>query len=434
MTLTFAAKDTMVVNPGMTKWGGTSAATPLTTGAMALVLERFRGQLGNTAAVARLLATANKTGIYSNASIYGQGLLDVGAAVQPVGQTALAMAGAMVPLPGLMRTSRDHAGLLALLGNSLAGQTIMVNDELGAPFWLPFSHLPGATPAPVDERWLDMPSLSRQERIGSWTQTITHNAGSRAGYSLDNRAGHSAGWFVSTDMHPGQLTGLSALTLQPGDFARQGVFSPPWLDWMADRTRGAGASLPAGSGILTAAMFQGNAAPLANTAHAAAGSGNLALLEYRRASDSLHWMLQTGLIDEAQSWSGLSTAGSIYGDFAADTHYLALAAHWTPVEGIQLLGAFNTANTQLNTRLAGVAQSYRQPESTSSGTGRSGPFGAAAERQPQPAVAGPAEQGRAGQLASACGAVPPPDHLSGLAVRFDRPADTKGWSSAGSGR
>ena len=155
-------------------------------------------------------------------------------------------------------------------------------------------------------------------------------------------------------MHPGQLTGLSALTLQPGDFARQGVFSPPWLDWMADRTRGAGASLPAGSGILTAAMFQGNAAPLANTAHAAVGSGNLALLEYRRSSDSLHWMLQTGLIDEAQSWSGLSTVGSIYGDFAADTHYLALAAHWTPVEGIQLLGAFNTANTQLDTRLPGL--------------------------------------------------------------------------------
>ena len=340
--------------PDYNKLNGTSFAAPIVTGALALVFERFQGQLGNTAALARLLATANKTGIYSDASIYGQGLLDVGAAVQPVGQNALAIAGAMVPLPGLTRTSHDHAGLLALLGNSLAGQTIMVNDELGAPFWLPFSHLPGATPAPVDERWLDMPSLSRQERIGNWTQTITHNAGSRAGYSLDNRADHSAGWFVSTDMHPGQLTGLSALTLQPGDFARQGVFSPPWLDWVADRTRGAGVNLPTGSGILTAAMFQGQAAPLANTAHSAAGSSNLALLEYRRSSDALHWMLQAGRIDEAQSWSGLSTAGSIYGDFAADTHYLAISAHWTPVEGIQLLGAFNTASTQLDTRLPGL--------------------------------------------------------------------------------
>ena len=37
-----------------------------------------------------MVTTANKTGIYSDSSIYGQGLLDLDAATRPVGSTAVA--------------------------------------------------------------------------------------------------------------------------------------------------------------------------------------------------------------------------------------------------------------------------------------------------------------------------------------------------------
>ena len=54
-------------------------------GSLAILKQAFPS-LGNDELVTRLFATANKTGIYEVASIYGQGLVDLGAATEPVGQ------------------------------------------------------------------------------------------------------------------------------------------------------------------------------------------------------------------------------------------------------------------------------------------------------------------------------------------------------------
>ncbi len=43
----------------------------------------FRGQMTNTELVSRLMATANKQGIYADSRIYGEGLMDLGAATAP---------------------------------------------------------------------------------------------------------------------------------------------------------------------------------------------------------------------------------------------------------------------------------------------------------------------------------------------------------------
>ncbi len=116
---------------------GTSYAAPMVSGGLALMKQLFRGQLSNTALLSRLLETADKSGRYANQSIYGQGLMDLGAATAPVGQTTLT-AGSRVGDPG--------GSLLAsniVLGNafgdgltqSLAGTEIAAFDSLGAPFW-----------------------------------------------------------------------------------------------------------------------------------------------------------------------------------------------------------------------------------------------------------------------------------------------------------
>ena len=131
-------------------YSGTSVAAPMVTGGLAVMQHLFRGQISNTALVERLLATADKDGIYADRSVYGQGLLDLGASTAPVGATSLAL-GERVDGPGL-----DLAGTgLALggaLGDSLtralAGQEIAAFDELGAPFWLPLGDLAGAAPGP----------------------------------------------------------------------------------------------------------------------------------------------------------------------------------------------------------------------------------------------------------------------------------------------
>ena len=61
----------------------------MVSGSLALLKQLFPS-VGNHELVNRLLTTANKTGIYSDSSIYGQGLLDLDAATRPVGSTAVA--------------------------------------------------------------------------------------------------------------------------------------------------------------------------------------------------------------------------------------------------------------------------------------------------------------------------------------------------------
>ena len=119
------------------RFNGTSVAAPMVSGGLALMKQLFRDQLSNTALVSRLLATADKSGRYTNRSIYGQGLMDLGAATAPVGQTTLAL-GSRVGDPGESLLASN-----VVLGNafgdgltqSLAGTEIAAFDSLGAPFW-----------------------------------------------------------------------------------------------------------------------------------------------------------------------------------------------------------------------------------------------------------------------------------------------------------
>ena len=66
-------------------WQGTSFAAPIVSGALALLMEHFRGTRGTTEVVKRMLDTADRSGAYANLEIYGAGHLDLEAALSPVG-------------------------------------------------------------------------------------------------------------------------------------------------------------------------------------------------------------------------------------------------------------------------------------------------------------------------------------------------------------
>ena len=81
----------IVADKGNNIWSlkaGTSLAAPYVSGSLALLKQLFRGQLSNTQLVSRILTTANDDGVYANTSIYGHGLLDLGAASNPWGFTS----------------------------------------------------------------------------------------------------------------------------------------------------------------------------------------------------------------------------------------------------------------------------------------------------------------------------------------------------------
>lgn len=116
---------------------GTSFAAPFVSGGLAVIAQYFEGQLGSTEIVSRLFSTANKKGVYADKAIYGQGLMDLGAATAPVGQmTAMlteTLTGAMTPaaFTSMQLTSPSFGDALT---TGVANQTIIFFDELGAPF------------------------------------------------------------------------------------------------------------------------------------------------------------------------------------------------------------------------------------------------------------------------------------------------------------
>jgi subtilisin family serine protease len=124
--------------------GGTSFAAPFVSGAIAVLIEYFEGQLGSTEIVERLFLTANDQGIYSNSQIYGQGLIDLEAATNPVGTMTVATArsifGEMAPLFSTGLNAFNPA-----LGNSiingLQSKSLIAFDELGSPFRIPVASL-----------------------------------------------------------------------------------------------------------------------------------------------------------------------------------------------------------------------------------------------------------------------------------------------------
>ena len=133
--------DPMFVRRGHARSSGTSLAAPFVTGGLALMKDVFRGQLSNTQLVTRLFATANKRGQYASRAIYGQGLMDLGAATSIVGNPVIAL-GAFVDSGGIALTDTSMQLGLSFgdaLHRSLNGQEVMVLDQQQAPFWFSLS-------------------------------------------------------------------------------------------------------------------------------------------------------------------------------------------------------------------------------------------------------------------------------------------------------
>ena len=176
---------------GFGRFSGTSLAAPMVAGGLAVMKQVFRDQLSNTELVTRLFATANKDGKYADRLIYGQGLMDLGAATYPVGHTMVA-GGPTVFDDGvdLRLTSLRLGGAFGDgLGQSLAGQELAAFDDLGAPFWFRLTDLTGNTPVPSS--LLRLHELMDEAPVRQWVggQLTTLTPG-RAGGSVERDLGY----------------------------------------------------------------------------------------------------------------------------------------------------------------------------------------------------------------------------------------------------
>ncbi len=120
---------------GYGRASGTSFAAPHVSGALAVILQLFQG-LTPQEAVVRLFVSADSSGIYADASIFGHGLLDLEAATRPIG-TIFVLTGDTLSGPAFtLNTTKILLGTAFGdgLGNSLRGLKLTVFDSYNAPF------------------------------------------------------------------------------------------------------------------------------------------------------------------------------------------------------------------------------------------------------------------------------------------------------------
>ena len=140
------------------------------SGAIALLMEHFRGQLGNVDIVKRLVNTADNSGHYAQIEIYGAGLIDLNAALQPVGDLATGTA-SWHNAAALTMLSLPPA--IGGLGQRLASQGVEVAglDSLGAPFW--------SSP----ERYMSVQPWNSPRLIPAFTDPAEHGGQPHLGFT-----------------------------------------------------------------------------------------------------------------------------------------------------------------------------------------------------------------------------------------------------------
>ena len=136
-----AAPGTHVVAvPGGTTQlaAGTSYAAPYVAGVLARMMAQFRGQVGNTALVKRMMDTADNTGVFADTSLYGAGVVDPAAALAPVGTLTT---GTHSNRARLESTRLRMPAAYGDAAGRVAETEVASFDAWDFPFWTPASDL-----------------------------------------------------------------------------------------------------------------------------------------------------------------------------------------------------------------------------------------------------------------------------------------------------
>lgn len=210
---------------------GTSFAAPMVAGALAVVMDRFRGQLSNREVALRIINTANNKGIYSDDLTYGAGMLDLAAATESIGVVRTGTANLQA---SMAQTGLQTPAAWGEVGRNLAGTEVAGFDDWNAPFWYDAQYLVSAfnsyhaLPLPQFEQTFEqsalLPYLTWHNVGSDWQDTATNGMKLRMaatyataeaenqwggviyptfGFSAEFRPGVRAGFLMETDSHHG---------------------------------------------------------------------------------------------------------------------------------------------------------------------------------------------------------------------------------------
>ena len=177
----------MYNNGGYAYMYGTSMAAPQASAALAALKSMFVN-LSYLQIRDRLLYTANRTGAYADASIYGQGMMDLNAASSPVGgisvPTGASANGATSPVGA--SAIQFAAGTVQAL--RMQPWVLVVDNYQRAPFWVPArTFFREATPPLIERQWASLrasPLAARAQPLGAGL-SLSHAQGLNDALSLD---------------------------------------------------------------------------------------------------------------------------------------------------------------------------------------------------------------------------------------------------------
>ena len=324
---------------------GTSLAAPLVSGSLALLKQLFP-TVGHHELVNRLLTTANKTSIYANKAIYGQGLLDLDSATKPVGATARATG---MDLDAGM-VSQAQSSITALgsavgegLTNSLGQFSIAVFDELGFPFYISAASLVHSVPNSMMPTSLDHRTgiLANGSKLqlgvaaDPWQQQYRTTGNPNDQVQADYVALHfqderGAERFAGFNANPGWFFGLYAdAGLNPAATEDDSSFAAPWLRYARQGWSSGGAfNLGTGNNKVRVALFDGSASwnrwQPSSDQHS-----NGAIVEYSVLSGSNGLSIQTGFVEEQDSFLGTSIGPALGSAERGDTIFTGINGHLT---------------------------------------------------------------------------------------------------------
>ena len=300
---------------------GTSAAAPHVAGALALMEEAFREQLGSTEMVTRLFAAADKTGIYANRDIYGEGMLDVEKATRPIGTTSAALSNALDgPSVALPRTAiAPGAAWGDAMQRGFSGREMAVFDSLNAPFFIPMDNFRARWP--LDDGW----RMDRQ-----FADFLKRAFGS------DSAPPAAVGrWTVSSAIGLGDA------------LAQHGNTGPSWSRtagtqnaWIALGTEGLGIAgelfALGSSGRIRSGFFLQGSGVTRGEPLAVPGNAQGAFLNLESGDGNGRISAELGLLRESERLLGAGADGA-YGQLAGNTWFTRLVAERELREGLRLV-------------------------------------------------------------------------------------------------
>lgn len=343
---------------GSSQWvAGTSIAAPQVSGGVALLLDLFP-TLSPAQIVQRLLVSASKTGPYSDQAIYGQGVMDLNAATQPIGALMIETStGRIVPFNSAVISESSAMG--SAIRNSLAKVDLVLKDSLNAPFLFSGATLSAdaqAEPSRIDtDRYLAR--FDQEYRM----QSLTTEGGLRLDYSAGGEGsgldavGAMQAWqqfspdlalSASFNTDPSWNQGLQHLapTLKHASLTQ--AFSNPYLS-LDEQASGAGMHWQLGSHWHGGLQVQAGKAPQRFADRGDSQLQHSMQTEWGYVAPSgLAASVQLGVLSEEQRLLG-SQSNALFGDGQARTLFSGLNVAMPLSERWKVYGRYNTGRSRL---------------------------------------------------------------------------------------